>query len=408
MFIRFSPTQLAEKANEYLGEQMFCVLYPALKEAANGYSELEPEEVWSEAQRVADELAAMTRPDTQMETYLNRLMEGYQTFLLPEGRCEQRAEECGWRTTFLVVLCAVYMLAPGETATDNPNRDAIVHALAYVRQHPLYDSFRMKIRETEEREETQGHVINMLQWQLQRATLPYNRALVAYRESEEWKECLRGFKVWVKGIYKTLDTKAMEECKKQLWAACRSSAEGDFLIHAGGKSEEQISRLFYESVRKDRINPHKLFELQLSLESLDIWAVNAEEPIGTSAINEEKTLKFLKVLLTEDAFLKGLPAIDKLFAEKGLSGIDWIAVYRLLCLYKYIPAVGFKLFVGYLADKLGHAVISSANLRQMGSRQQLMEPNEFKWPSGLPQKKISSLEHLMCDVAELLNLDILF
>lgn len=141
-----------------LAHPLFCDLYEPFS-ARVEETGLAPEEVWSEALRIAARLGKSPRPDFSIKRDYEELSERYRTFISPEGvktnRSEREAESS--RCASLTVL--LYMLASFDSNERNPYQKTCIFLVRRLMEHPLYTALCRDIRRCEADEETEGHFV---------------------------------------------------------------------------------------------------------------------------------------------------------------------------------------------------------------------------------------------------------
>ena len=167
MFKRVSCQDSRWGVFEMMKEPLFCILYPTLRRISHEFDELTPAEVWYEALAFASRLKRVPRPDMMREELEEMMHDEYICFETGDGFVK-RSEEQAQRTTFLVMVTMLYILA-----TENKNLQDDCYKphclmLAEATQHnELRQRFLDEVRETETAEELQGRRVEMVKMELE-------------------------------------------------------------------------------------------------------------------------------------------------------------------------------------------------------------------------------------------------
>jgi len=152
---------------ELMKEQLFCILYPTLRRISREYDELTPAEVWHEALAFASRLKRMPRPDMMREEVEEMMHDEYICFETDCGIVE-RSEEQAQRTTFLVMVTMLYMLATeNKDLPGDPFKPHCLMLAEATQHHELLQRFLDEVRETETAEELQGRRVEMVKMELE-------------------------------------------------------------------------------------------------------------------------------------------------------------------------------------------------------------------------------------------------
>ena len=123
--------------NVCLSHSLFCNLYEALA-ACEDRTGLAPEEVWSEALRMAQRLGQSPRPDFSIKHDYARLVSRYRTFVAGGGVETHRNDAQAGATRCAVFTTLLYMLAATSSVDDNPYARLCVFIVRRLREEPLY------------------------------------------------------------------------------------------------------------------------------------------------------------------------------------------------------------------------------------------------------------------------------
>lgn len=147
-------------------DQLFCNMFGTLKDIADEYTDLCPVELWQEAQAALPPFTVSRRPDLSIHILKEELDERYRSFM-DNGTETIRSQEDAERTTFLVLMTAMYMLVAGSGNTsDNPYRTHCEALAGATRSHPLLERLWEGIRETENEEELAGRKVDAVNYLL--------------------------------------------------------------------------------------------------------------------------------------------------------------------------------------------------------------------------------------------------
>lgn len=148
-------------------EQLFCILYPALRSISREYDELSPAEVWHEAIRYGNDVKKWPRPDMMGDELEDMLHEEYSQFETDEGIVERNDEQTQ-RTMFLVMVTMLYILATeSKNLPDNPYKSHCLMLAEATQDHALRERFLNKVCETETSEELKGRRVEMVKMELE-------------------------------------------------------------------------------------------------------------------------------------------------------------------------------------------------------------------------------------------------
>ena len=152
---------------ELMKEQLFCILYPTLRRISREFDELTPAEVWHEALAFASRLKRMPRPDMMMEELEEMMYDEYICFET-DGGIVKRSEEQAQRTTFLVMVSMLYMLATeNKDLQGDPYKPHCLMLAEATQHHELCQRFLDDVCETETAEELQGRRVEMVKMELE-------------------------------------------------------------------------------------------------------------------------------------------------------------------------------------------------------------------------------------------------
>lgn len=152
---------------EMMKEQLFCILYPTLRRISREFDELIPAEVWHEALAFASQLKRMPRPDMMREELEEMMHDEYICFET-NGSIVKRSEQQAQRTTFLVMMTMLYMLATeNKNLPDDPYKPHCLMLAEATQHHELRQRFLDEVRETETAEELQGRRVEMVKMELE-------------------------------------------------------------------------------------------------------------------------------------------------------------------------------------------------------------------------------------------------
>ena len=152
---------------EMMKEQLFCILYPTLRRISREFDELTPSEVWHEALAFSSRLKRMPRPDMMREELEEMMHDEYICFETGGGIVE-RSEQQAQRTTFLVMVTMLYMLATeNKNLPDNPYKTHCLMLADATQHHELLQRFLDEVRDTETTEELQGRRVEMVKMELE-------------------------------------------------------------------------------------------------------------------------------------------------------------------------------------------------------------------------------------------------
>ena len=155
------------KTFELMREQLFCILYPTIRSISREYDELTPAEVWHEAVAFANMLKQMPRPDLMMEELEEMMIDKYLCFEA-DGRMAQRSEQQARRTTFLVMVTMLYMLATeNKVSPEQPYKPHCLMLAEATQSHELRQRFMDEVRKTETAEELKGRRVEMVKMELE-------------------------------------------------------------------------------------------------------------------------------------------------------------------------------------------------------------------------------------------------
>lgn len=167
MFKRVSSQGCRWGMFEMMKEQLFCILYPTLRRISREFDELTPAEVWYEALAFANRLKRMPRPDMMREE-LEELMHDEYICFETDGGIVERSEEQAQRTTFLVMVTMLYMLATeNKNLPDDRYKSHCLMLAEATQNHELLQRFLDEVRETETAEELQGRRVEMIKMELE-------------------------------------------------------------------------------------------------------------------------------------------------------------------------------------------------------------------------------------------------
>ena len=152
---------------EMMKEQLFCILYPTLRRISRENDELAPAEVWHEALAFASRLKRMPRPDMMMEELEEMMHDEYICFET-DGGIVERSEQQAQRTTFLVMVTMLYMLATeNKNLPGEPYKPHCLMLAEATQHHELRQRFIDEVRVTETAEELQGRRVEMVKMELE-------------------------------------------------------------------------------------------------------------------------------------------------------------------------------------------------------------------------------------------------
>lgn len=152
---------------EMMKEQLFCILYPTLRRISREYDELTPAEVWHEALAFASRLKRMPRPDMMKEELEEMMHDEYNCFET-NGSIVERSEQQAQRTTFLVMVTMLYILATeNKDLPGDPYRPHCLMLAEATQHHELRQRFLDEVRVTEKVEELQGRRVEMVKMELE-------------------------------------------------------------------------------------------------------------------------------------------------------------------------------------------------------------------------------------------------
>jgi hypothetical protein len=152
---------------EMMKEQLFCILYPTLRRISREFDELTPAEMWYEALAFANRLKRMPRPDMMREELEEMLHDEYICFET-DGGIVERSEEQAKRTTFLVMVTMLYMLATeNKRLQDDRYKPHCLMLAEATQDHELRQRFIDEVRETETLEELLGRRVEMVKMELE-------------------------------------------------------------------------------------------------------------------------------------------------------------------------------------------------------------------------------------------------
>ena len=158
MFRRLTTKERDQLRNEcYYSDKLFITHIDVLNDIQQMYNTLSPEEIWSEARSYARKLGKSNRPDKEVGTIYNELLQKYAT--IKDGAHEQNLEEATREQNAVCVLtCVLYMLCTTEDEV-NPY-DKVCKAIGNkIGHHPLVKEIYMKQRQSEQEEEEAGEII---------------------------------------------------------------------------------------------------------------------------------------------------------------------------------------------------------------------------------------------------------
>lgn len=152
---------------EMMKEQLFCILFPTLRRISREYDDLTPAEVWNEALAFASRLKRMPRPDMMREEMEEMMHDEYICFET-DGGIVERSEQQAQRTTFLVMVTMLYMLATeNKNLPGDPYKPHCLMLAEATQNHELLQRFIDEVRETETAEELQGRRVEMVKMELE-------------------------------------------------------------------------------------------------------------------------------------------------------------------------------------------------------------------------------------------------
>ena len=167
--------------NVCLSHSLFCNLYEALA-ACEDRTGLAPEEVWSEALRMAQRLGQSPRPDFSIKHDYARLVSRYRTFVAGGGVETHRSDAQAGATRCAVFTTLLYMLAATSSVDDNPYARLCVFIVRRLREEPLYQDLCRDIRRGESEEEADGHFVPPTDYT--KCTAAVADTLIAVQEGE--------------------------------------------------------------------------------------------------------------------------------------------------------------------------------------------------------------------------------
>lgn len=158
MFKRFTTEERDKLRNGcYYSDQLFVTHVDVLNDIQLKYDDLSPEEIWNEARMYARKLGKVKRPDKEVGSIYNEMIQKYAVF--KKGTTEiQRGMMASERTAACVLLCVLYMLCTTE-GDDNPN-DNICKAIGKkIKGHPIVREIYEQQRKAEQEEEDAGRIV---------------------------------------------------------------------------------------------------------------------------------------------------------------------------------------------------------------------------------------------------------
>ena len=162
---RMEAAEMKRCRRKYYSDQLYVVLSPVLKHYSDSCRELSPVEVWTEALRLAEELAMSPRPDREIKDMAEELAEDY--LLWSDTPEQRRTDEEAERTAFLVLMTLLFMLhAPMIGKAGHGCTEIIDNLARVVASHPLCNDFIRRSHVTEEEEEKQDRYVEAFDYLL--------------------------------------------------------------------------------------------------------------------------------------------------------------------------------------------------------------------------------------------------
>jgi hypothetical protein len=169
VYQRITDEEMKRLRRSYYGDQLYNVLCPVMKHYGEGRHELSPVELWTEARRMAGELALSPRPDLEITDMADELAECYRT-LSDMPACERTRDEAD-RTAFLVEMLLLFMLHAPLIGKMGAERDGMIKNLTrVVMVHPLCEDFMGRAWAAEDMEEKQKRYVEAFNYLMEEVT----------------------------------------------------------------------------------------------------------------------------------------------------------------------------------------------------------------------------------------------
>lgn len=179
---RINAEESKRLRRKYYADQLYVVLSPVLKHYCEGGNELTPVEIWTEARRLAHELALSPRPDREIADMAHELAHEY--LVLSDSPTCARLQQEVERTAFMVEVSLLFMLHCPFVGQGEMKRTETIDALARnLRCHPLMDDFMSRAYSAEAEEEKQNRYVTSFDYLLDDVTEDADMTDEAKRET---------------------------------------------------------------------------------------------------------------------------------------------------------------------------------------------------------------------------------
>jgi len=158
MYQRLSESEKKELRHKYERCQEYMVSFNAVDAVSEHYADLSPEEIWSEALEVVEEISNASFREWKVETVYHQLKRKYSSFRTEDGSIENRTPEQQEKTALMVLFDVVLMLTlaqktDNESVENHPYFSFIRTILSYVGHTVLFESMLAVMKEDEEKVE---------------------------------------------------------------------------------------------------------------------------------------------------------------------------------------------------------------------------------------------------------------
>lgn len=170
IYKRLTDKEVKILRRQYYADQLYIILCPVVMHYSESRYELTPVELWTEALRLARELALSPRPDMEIGDITRELPMLYTT--LSDHPTAMRTGEDALRTAFLVEMMLLYMLHSPLINKSEEERgvlrknDVIRHLTRVVMEHSLCRDFVARTTCEEDREEKQDRYVKAFDYLL--------------------------------------------------------------------------------------------------------------------------------------------------------------------------------------------------------------------------------------------------
>lgn len=153
MYTRLSETEKQRLRSQYEHDPAYMAVYGTIDWVSHDMDDLSPEEIWSEALRIMDEIRITPCREWKVRTVSNTLERKFEAFRTEDGQIHNRTNIQRQHSTMLVLYVVVWMMIM-EKKTDNieehPYTPYIQTILPQINNSILFDAMLDKTSLDEE------------------------------------------------------------------------------------------------------------------------------------------------------------------------------------------------------------------------------------------------------------------